>query len=103
MTETDLQHSILGALARIGAWAWRVNAGSRGGVRMAPEGTPDICVVHPHGWIEVKRPGEKLRPSQERWHKIARDLGVRCITATSVTEAVREVRRWQREDLGGET
>ena len=93
-SETQLQTEILDALHRIGVWAWRVNAGVRGGVRMAPAGTPDICVVNPPGWLEVKRPGEKLRAEQRAWHEKARRRGVRVATVTSRQQAVTLVKAW---------
>ena len=95
MTETELQSAILAALGRLGVWAWRVNAGARGGVRMAPAGTPDICIVDPAGWLEVKLPGQDLRPLQRIWHRRAGERGVRVAVVTSVEEAVSIVRDWR--------
>lgn len=95
-TETELQSEILDALRRIGAWAYRVNAGSRGGVRMAPAGTPDICVIDPPGWLEVKRPGEKLSPDQKVWHDKARRRGIRVATVTNKEQALVLVTAWVR-------
>jgi hypothetical protein len=95
-TETELQAAIIHALSRLGWWVWRVNAGTRGGVRMAPKGTPDICVVAPvEGWLEVKLPGERLRPAQSMWHARAGRLGVRVAVVTSVAQAVEVVTAWR--------
>jgi hypothetical protein len=97
-SETVLQASIIRALSRLGWWVWRVNAGARGGVRMAPSGTPDICVVAPvEGWLEVKLPGGNLRPAQELWHARAHRMGVRVAVVTSVAQAVNVVTAWRDE------
>jgi len=97
VTETALQAAILGALHRIGAWAWRVNAGQRGAARMAPAGTPDICVVDPPGWLEVKTTRGRLGAAQDAWHAEAERRGVRVAIVRSVAEAVETVREWESE------
>lgn len=99
MSETDLQSAIMKALKQAGYWAFRVNSGGRQGrVRLAPDGTPDICVVSPHGWLEVKQPGKPLRPAQSDWHAQAQRLGVRVAVVTSVGEAVSVAGDWTRQD-----
>lgn len=106
MTETDLHRAILKALELRGHWAFRVNAGgmqvgqgkSRAFVRMAPAGTPDICLLSPQGWLEVKTPTGKLSKAQDSWHTKARLHSVRVATVRSVSEALAVVERWEAED-----
>ena len=43
--------------------------------------------------LEVKRPGQKLRPDQEKWSRVVRSLGGFCCVVTSVAEAVAAVER----------
>jgi hypothetical protein len=100
--EADVQSEILDALGRIGVWAFRVNSGGRvGRVRLAPRGTPDICVVDPPGWIEVKRPGRyqsnpETKKAQEQWRTRALERGVRLVQVQSVREAIDAVVKWRR-------
>lgn len=100
MTETELQASILKALEQGGYWAFRVNSGQRdsGRVRLAPAGTPDICLVSPAGWLEVKVPGEKLNPKQVEWHARARRKGVRVATVESIRDALVSAGDWTKQD-----
>lgn len=73
--EAPIQRQILSYLALVpGVRAWRVNSGTcpRSNIRMAPEGTPDICGYLPDGralFIEVKPPGWKpeRKAERERW------------------------------------
>lgn len=106
--ETDLQRAILEALAAHGHWAMRVNAGThaipaagehaRRVIRSAPSGTPDILVIKPYGWLEVKLLGGTLRPSQIAWHARAEREWLRCVVVRSIAEALRAVDRWKRDD-----
>jgi hypothetical protein len=61
-------------LNRIGSWASLKN-----------EGRP-FC-------LEVKRPGQKLRPDQEEWSRAVRSLGGFCCVVHSVEEAIAAVAR----------
>lgn len=98
MSETELQRAILKALKQAGFWAFRVNTGGRQGrVKLAPPGTPDICLVHPSGWLEVKLPGQGLTPAQGVWFDQALVYGVRAATVTSVADALAYAREWSRE------
>jgi hypothetical protein len=111
VTEAALTTAILAALERAGHWAIRINSGrlrtASGWVQLAPRGTPDICVIHPRGWIEVKLPG--LTTSQQRrqsnpetiaaqaaWRARADRLGVRHAVVTSVVETLRIVGEWEK-------
>jgi hypothetical protein len=102
MSETELQKQIIYALRSSGYWAFRVNSGrSRGAggmVQGAPPGTPDICLVNPAGWLEVKLAGEKLKPSQLEWHERARKAGVRVATVCTIGEALIFAGDWTRQD-----
>jgi hypothetical protein len=48
---------------------------------MQSEGVPDLWVMWPRRraafWFEVKRPGEKLRPAQQRFRDLALASGQR--------------------------
>jgi hypothetical protein len=110
MNETDLQRAILQALSARGWWAQRMNAGSRRVqskrekreymVRLAPPGTPDILVLKPYGWLEVKTAMGELRASQALWHRAARSRGVRVATVRSISEALQTVQFWADSDHG---
>lgn len=89
MTETQLQRQIIEALARIGYWVMRINAGRSGGVQMAPAGFPDLLVLAPkHGLLEVKLPTGKLTQSQVAFHARCRRRGVRVAVVRSVADAL---------------
>lgn len=93
MTESQIQADILDAFKRLGIWAIRINAGKRGGVRMAPAGTPDIWT--PWGWIEAKTLKGKLSDAQKNWHERARQHAINVAVVRSWPEAVEAVRAWQ--------
>lgn len=95
MSETALSKLIRDALTRRGVWCERINSGGyRGRARGAKKGTPDILVLKPYGWIEVKRPGEDLLQSQVEWHAKAERLGVRHGIAETIEEAQLLVSLW---------
>ena len=100
MSETQLQKSIVDALNQAGYWAFRVNSGTRsnGTVKLAPKGTPDICLVSPPGWLEVKLPGKELSEDQKTWHARARRLGVRVATVTGTMESLVWAGDWTSAD-----
>lgn len=106
MSETQLSKSIRGALEAAGVWNQRVNSGkllaSSGGrsymVQLAPKGTPDILVLSPYGWLEVKRPGEKLSADQVAWHARAERERVRSAVVHSIEEALMQVSLWKVAD-----
>jgi hypothetical protein len=43
--------------------------------------------------LEIKRPGQKLRPDQEKWSRVVRSLGGFCCVVHSVEEAIAAVAR----------
>lgn len=102
--ESSIQSSILEALTASGYWAWRVNSGATvvgegTGQRMfrgAPPGTPDIRIEAPvAGYLEVKRPGEKLSKTQRAWHERAAKHGVRVAIVHSASEALHTMGCWR--------
>ena len=95
---TKLSKAIDKALKKCGFMVERVQTGEhrvRGGyLRCASNGTPDRVVVG-LGWIEIKRPGEKLSDDQEDWHRRAIARGARVAVVRSVQEAVETVVEWR--------
>lgn len=108
MSETDLQRAILEALAARGHWAMRMNSGThtidatgthaRRVIRSAPGGTPDILVLKPYGWLEVKAARGKLTENQISWHERAERELVRAKVVLSIGAALRVVEGWARDD-----
>ena len=108
MSETDLQRAILEALAARGYWAMRVNSGARpiaatGSnarrmIRLAPPGTPDVLVIKPYCWLEVKLAKGRLTDYQSAWHARAQAAKVRAAVVRSVSEALRYVDQCAKED-----
>ena len=104
VSETQLSHSIRGALERLGYWVIRIQAGQ---LRMGEEkaryihgaepGTPDLLVVAPvYGWLEVKRDGARLSLTQKAWHARARMNGLQLAVVHSVHEALATVSGWDK-------
>jgi hypothetical protein len=79
-------------LEKLGFWSIRINAGRRGGVRMAPKGTPDILVLQPYVWLELKLKDGELRPEQVAFFERAKREGVPCAVVRSLQEAISVVR-----------
>lgn len=108
MSETDLSRAIRQTLELRKIWIERIQSGqlrvqrAPGGpayyVHCASEGTPDYMLPAHFAFAEIKRPGEKLNPAQERWHARARAAGVRCVVWRSPKEALQDVRKWEQED-----
>lgn len=108
MRETDLQRAILQALEAKGFWAMRLNSGitpiaateshARRVIRAAPKGTPDILLLRPFGFLEVKTKDGLLRPTQIAWHQRAGKAGIRVAVARSILEALTTAVAWDRED-----
>lgn len=100
--ESAIVTAILKWLKYSGIYAVRVNSGTfkidKRIVRGAPAGTPDIRgELAPSGrafYLEVKRPGEKLRKSQVAFFAAARRRGALCEMVTSVLEARRVMADW---------
>lgn len=91
MSETDLKLAIRKRLEAHGFVVVRVQAGKvkvRGGwMQLAPKGTPDLVVVAPYCWLEVKLPGEERSDDQVAWHEWAEANGVPVATVESPGQA----------------
>lgn len=103
MAESHTQRKIRNALAFRGIWTERINSGtvrlSGGGtVKLADPGTPDLLVLRPYGFLEVKEPGKKLRKTQVAWHAKARKHGIRVEVVYTWEDAVAVVARWGLQD-----
>ncbi len=93
--ETPLKAAILDVLHAYGIEAWSCPSGHarRGRIRMAPKGTPDVIGYLSGGRmiaLEVKRPGEELKPHQAAWLAKARAAGVcaHVVRSTGETSAL---------------
>lgn len=100
--ERVIQADILRYLKSRGYFVWRQNQGGiptgKGGFRKfnGMKGLPDLCgLLGPAGpggfytqalFIEVKRPGEKLRPEQASFLKTAHQLGHLAFMATCLDD-----------------
>lgn len=67
--------------------AGKVRVGSRY-IRLAPKGMPDIQAIGKYRtyWVETKKPGEKLRPDQEKMIQLLRDRGHEVVVATCIDD-----------------
>lgn len=96
--ETELSKAIRDNLEKLGFMVERIQSGSvkvqRGFMRLASAGTPDLCIIG-LGWLEIKRPGQKLTEDQERWHDRARRAGAWVAVAESVSDAAAIALRWR--------
>ncbi len=107
-SEADIQRSIVAALRVRGWLVTRINANTtKRGERFMksycvfghpPGGFPDLLALRsaPDGTtravlLEVKRPGAKLRPSQEGFRDFAAAHGVPCHVVRSAADAVQVV------------
>jgi hypothetical protein len=95
MSETDLSRSIRQALAAMGVWVIRVQAGQhrvKGGVLQCAEpGTPDLFCPALNLWLEVKTPKGALEASQVAWHQRAIREGLQVAVVRAVSDAVQAV------------
>lgn len=93
--ETPLKKAIVDAINATGlAKVWSVPSGrAKGGkIRLAPEGTPDVCGYQRRDgravFVEVKRPKGHRRESQVQFIQGARTSGCIAGFAESVQEAI---------------
>jgi hypothetical protein len=106
MRESDLQRAILETLSAKRIWAMRLNSGTmvvgsgaaQRRIRMCPPGTPDILVLRPYGFLEVKTKKGKLSDAQRAWHSMAESEGIRVQVVRSISDALGAVKRWEKED-----
>jgi len=99
VSESDLQSRIIDALKAVGVWVIRIGRNKRRGKmnKFAPsgeDGIPDLWTEY--GWIEVKLPGEELRPAQAEWHAKARRRGVNVGVAESGAQAYGLIDEWKK-------
>ena len=89
MTETELQRSIKQALELLGFWVVRMGVSMKRGPRGTQAGEPsmpDLLVLNPLQFLEVKLPGGVLSDVQETWHARAKEAGL----PVRVVESARE-------------
>ena len=67
--------------------AGKVRIGSRY-IRLGPKDIPDVLAIGKYRtyWVEVKKPGEKLRPGQEEMIQTLRDRGHEVVVATGIDD-----------------
>lgn len=111
ITEEDVLGQIRQLLELNGARVHRIVERIPWGKRTSEKGIPDLFgwIMPPnklegfpprHFFIEVKRPGSKLRPAQTAWLESARADGVVCFVADSVEKMVEEFRKYGVEIKG---
>lgn len=93
--EKRIQADIRRALAALGFVVHDMSQPRRS---MMPEGLPDLYAVHERwrlrGWIEVKTPTGRVRPTQVEWQRLERASGGNSDIARSVEDALRIVQDW---------
>lgn len=102
ITEEDIVGAITNILEITGARVFRIVERIPWGKRTSTPGLPDIAGhfyrlphAHPglilpiHFWIEVKKPGGRIRPAQFAWIEQARADGVIAFFADSVEAMVK--------------
>ena len=60
-------------------------------------GVADLCFMFPQGrvaWLEMKRPGGSLSPTQKQFREVCHALGHEWGTAKSVEEALELLTKW---------
>ena len=89
MRERDIEKAFVDAVKRSGGEVRKVQWIGR-------RGAPDRVAMFPHGlliWVELKAPGEKPEPHQEREHSRLRAMGQQVL----VFDSIEGVERWWRE------
>lgn len=100
MSETDSNRDARKLLEAHGFMVERTQAGrGRYNQRLGRSGMADLLIVgRGAGHLEGKAGNGKLRPSQEAWHKMAREHGARVATFWTPKEALAIALEWRRED-----
>lgn len=119
-TENDVLGAIRTLLEANGARVFRVVERIPWGKTKSEPGIPDLIVIWPEkivryekpfpteiisrtsivSFVEVKRPGGKLRPAQKLWIEQAQADGVICFMADSVEAMVSEFKKYGIEVKG---
>lgn len=88
-SEKAIEADIIRNIRQLGAFVVKMSQPRRS---MVTEGTPDLLILWGrYGialWVEVKRPGGKLRTMQAVWHREARAAGQTVIVATNTDEVI---------------
>lgn len=115
ITEADVQSQIIAILELNGAHVDVIVERIPWGRKTSTPGLPDLVGWWPRAhsfssgvmrccptvfFIEVKRPGGKLRPAQERWLAAARTDGIIAFKAESIDEMVSEFKKYGVEVKG---
>lgn len=91
MREKDIEAKLRDRTSELGGWALKFTSPGVCGV-------PDRLVLLPDGkigFVELKAPGEKLRPIQEMWSRHLKGLGFKvfCIDGVDqIEEVLNEIR-----------
>lgn len=93
-SEKAIEADIIRNIRQLGAFVVKMSQPRR---TMVTEGTPDLLILWGRFnvalWVEVKRPGGKLRTMQAVWHREARAAGQTVIVASSTADVIRELQR----------
>lgn len=98
--EAEIDAEICAWFDARGIFHWRMSLGGllvKGRrVKGNLNGFPDRAGIIPSSGgrffaVEIKRPGEQLRPEQVEWQRKLRAQGVLCFVATSVEDCKREL------------
>ena len=95
MTEREVQKSVVGVLGSLG-WETTVFSIPRRAYGQL-RGVPDLYCTHAGHrqqlWIEVKAPGKKTRPDQERWLARTQASGALCLVIDSVDSLMNNLQK----------
>ncbi len=97
--ETKISKEIRDALTDAGYWSIRINSGTvrvaGGFMHLAPKGTPDILVLNPYGWLEIKTDKGVTSEAQIKFRERCAREGIRHAEVRSAAEAVELVTGWR--------
>jgi hypothetical protein len=66
--------------------------------KLCDPGVPDVQVLDPRGWLEVKTESGVLSADQVEWSQWLRDRDWRVAVVTSEVETMRVLQHWRAED-----
>jgi len=90
VTETELQRAIIETLKTLGFWVVRTARSKRRGrrdVHSLEDGFPDLMVLQPLMFMEVKLPGGVMEETQVKWHAKAKEAGLPVCVVESARQA----------------